>query len=347
MYRAEAELLRAATEARRTVRPRGGGTKVHWAPGGDPDAWLSTERLDRIVEHNAGDLTAVLEAGVRLADAQRAFAQAGQMLALDPPLGEEEAATVGGIVATADSGPLRHRYGAARDLLLGVTAVLADGTVATSGGKVIKNVAGYDLPKLFAGSFGTLGLIARVVVRLHPQPARTATAVWRAGDPVVVARKASELAHAPLELESLDVWWEDGAGSVLARFGGVAALERARKTGADEIHEDDEGIWAAQRERQRSTAGVVLRVSGLPAELERVLRATIAAGGSLVGRAAVGTSWIRLADAADLRALRDELEPFPSVVLDGPPDVEGRLDLIAGELSKRVKARFDPVGTLT
>jgi glycolate oxidase FAD binding subunit len=344
MYREEAELLRAAAEDGRTVRLRGGGTKIHWAaPNGEPDVWLSTERLDRIVEHNAGDLTAVLETGVRLADAQEAFAEAGQMLALDPP---GEGATVGGIVATGDAGPLRHRYGGARDLLLGVTVALPDGTVATSGGKVIKNVAGYDLPKLFAGSFGTLGLIARVVVRLHPRPARTTTAVWRSEDPAELARTASELAHAPRELDSLDVSWEDGAGSVLARFCGVAAFERARKARAAEIHEDDEAIWTAQRERQRSADGIVLRVSGLPAELERVLRVTIAAGGSLVGRAAAGTSWIRLGSDADVPALRESLAPFPSVVLDGPPEASGRLDLLADGLSRRVKERFDPAGVL-
>ena len=104
----------------------------------------------------------MLDAGVRLADAQAAFAAEGQMLALDPPDG---GATVGGIVATADSGPLRHRYGSVRDLVVGMTVALSDGTVAKSGGKVIKNVAGYDLAKLFSGSFGTLGLIASVAVR--------------------------------------------------------------------------------------------------------------------------------------------------------------------------------------
>ena len=99
------------------------------------------------------------------------------MLALDPPLGDERRATIGGVMATADSGPLRHRYGGIRDLVVGVTVALSDGTLAKSGGKVIKNVAGYDLAKLFAGSYGTLGLIVRVAVRLHPLPPRTATAI--------------------------------------------------------------------------------------------------------------------------------------------------------------------------
>ncbi len=141
------------------------------------------------------------------------------MLALDPPLGGGDAATIGGIVATADSGPLRHRYGAPRDLVIGITVALSDGTVAKSGGKVIKNVAGYDLGKLFAGSFGTLGLILGVAVRLHPLPATRATALFRGDSPDALARTAAALAHAPLELEALDVRWERGRGAVLGACG--------------------------------------------------------------------------------------------------------------------------------
>ncbi|MGZ4203237.1 MAG: FAD-binding oxidoreductase, partial [Thermoleophilaceae bacterium] len=171
---AAAWLAEAAAEGR-SVRPRGSGTKLGWGAVTEPAATeISTARLDAVLEHNAGDLTAVLQAGVPLAQAQARFATAGQMLALDPPLGEGVAgadsagATVGGVLATADSGPLRHRYGAARDLVIGMTVALSDGTLSSSGGKVIKNVAGYDLGKLFAGSFGTLGLILSVAVRLHP-----------------------------------------------------------------------------------------------------------------------------------------------------------------------------------
>ncbi len=172
-----AAALAGASAEGRTVRIRGAGTKLGWgAPTAAADIELCTTGLNRIVEHNVGDLTAILEAGVPLADAQRTFAAAGQMLALDPPLGGQprfpSGATIGGIVATGDSGPLRHRYGAPRDLIVGATVALSDGTVARSGGKVIKNVAGYDLAKLFAGSFGTLGVILSVSVRLHPLPAR-------------------------------------------------------------------------------------------------------------------------------------------------------------------------------
>ena len=360
-----ADVMRRAGEAGTAVRPLGGGTKLAWgARAASSELELSTARLDRLVEHNAGDLTAVLDAGLRLADAQAAFAEANQMLALDPALGDGEGATVGGIVATGDTGPLRHRYGGVRDLLLGMTVALADGTVAKSGGKVIKNVAGYDLAKLFAGSFGTLGLVLQVVVRLHPLPAATATLVGDSDDAAGLARAASGLAHAPLELEALDVTWKRGRGSILARFGGVSAAVRAESAAcsvraeglATDVRGDDEGIWVRQRAQQRSSEGVVVRVSGLPGEMEGVLRTADDLGASLVGRAGIGVAWLALppGEPGDLAGAVDELRlrlaPFPCVVLDAPQEVRERVDAWGVEdevllrLSRRVKERFDPGG---
>src|SRR4051794_29830502 len=188
-------LLRELGAAGRVVRPVGGGTKP-WGPQGDGEP-LETGALNRILEHNVGDFTAVLEAGVPFAEAQAAFAQHGQTIAWDPPA--PDGSTLGGIVATADSGPLRHRYGGVRDHVVGVSVVLSDGTVAKAGGKVIKNVAGYDLAKLFAGSFGTLGLIATISVRLHPLPERTATVSIEHDNPEDLLREVLTLAKRPLE----------------------------------------------------------------------------------------------------------------------------------------------------
>ena len=161
------------------------------------DTVLSTRRLDRVLEHEPGDLTAIVEAGIRLSALQERLAAHGQMLALDPP-GDP---TVGACLAGDLSGPRRHRYGAMRDLVIGVTVVLADGTVASSGGKVVKNVAGYDLAKLFAGSRGRLGLIARVALRLHPRPAAEATVVAEADDPRALWR---EVSHSQLVPSAVD-----------------------------------------------------------------------------------------------------------------------------------------------
>jgi glycolate oxidase FAD binding subunit len=142
------------------------------------DVVLSTRGLNRVLEHEPGDLTAIVEAGLRLAELQAFLAPHGQMLALDPP-GDP---TLGACLAADLSGPRRHRYGAMRDLVIGVSVVLADGTVASSGGKVVKNVAGYDLGKLFSGSRGRLGLIARLALRLHARPAAEATVVAETDD---------------------------------------------------------------------------------------------------------------------------------------------------------------------
>ena len=146
-------------------------------PGGE--VVLSTRRLDRLLEYEPGDLTVVVEAGIRLSRLQAELSTHGQMLALDPP-GDP---TIGACLCGDLSGPRSHRYGAMRDLVIGVTVVLADGTIASSGGKVVKNVAGYDLGKLFAGSRGRLGLVARVALRLHPRPAAEAAVVIDVDDP--------------------------------------------------------------------------------------------------------------------------------------------------------------------
>ena len=358
--------MRTAGADGRRVRIRGGGTKSSWGrPAEPPDLDVSTERLDRVVEHNEGDLTAVFEAGLPLARAQDALAEAGQMVALDPPFGragEGDRATIGGVVATGDSGPLRHRYGAPRDLILGITVALSDGTVARAGGKVIKNVAGYDLAKLFTGSFGTLGLIVEVVMRLHPCPPVTVTAVGISGDPDALGKAASAVAHSPFGPECLDVSWDGGQGEVMARFVGAAPEAGARevvklmeRAGLDaRLAADDDDRWDRQRARQRSADGAVVRVSGLASELPEVLRSAQEVGASLVGRAGLGLSWMTLGDASapalvsSIEAVRRRLHPFPCVLLDAPAEVREKVevwgDAGAVPLMRRLKARFDGPG---
>jgi glycolate oxidase FAD binding subunit len=388
-YEDAAELLRGVAAEGRGVRFRGGGTKLGWGrPVADPDLEICTGGLGRVLEHNAGDFTAVLQAGAPLAIAQATLAEAGQMLALDPPLspwggaGDDAAieaadagATIGGIVASNDSGPLRHKYGGVRDLVVGVTVVLSDGTIARAGGKVIKNVAGYDIGKLFAGSFGTLGLIAELTVRLHPRPARTATVLARSSDPAQLAAAAADLAHAPLEADCLDLWWDaaTAAGAVLARFGSADPGPRAEEAAAllgkiggldVDLDQDDPACWEAQRSAQRGD--VVVKVSGLPATLPAAMAATTSLGGTLVARAGLGLAWIELppdagatgngaegfdaeAVVATIGELRRRLAPAPCVVLDAPANVRAALDPWGGEtgpvaLMRKVKERFDPAG---
>jgi glycolate oxidase FAD binding subunit len=339
-----AEEAAAEIRERDAVRPRGGGTKLGWSPQTEA-VDFDTRRFDRILEHNEGDFTAILEAGVPLAEAQATFAQAGQMLAIDPPLGAGDAATIGGVMATNDAGPLRHRYGGMRDLVVGVTVVLSDGTIAQSGGKVIKNVAGYDLAKLFTGSFGTLGLIVKVAVRLHPAPERTATLTARSSDPATLGAAARHLAALPLEADCLDVCWE-GEGRLDVRFSGPTAEERARTAAArvdlaTEIETDDGEIWARRRARQRGD--VVVKVAGRPTDLEHVIAA--AGDATVISRAALGVSYV---SGADVAALRAALAPRACTVLDGADRVEDpwpAVDPGALAVMERIKARFDPART--
>jgi glycolate oxidase FAD binding subunit len=353
--------LAAAAAEGQSVRICGAGTKREWgAPAAEPDVLLHTTGLDQIVEHNVGDLTAVLEAGVPLAKAQETFAKADQMLALDPPLGigSNRDATIGGVVATGDSGPLRHRYGAARDLVVGITVALSDGTIAKSGGKVIKNVAGYDIAKLFSGAFGTLGAILSVSVRLHPT-LETATAMGDSRDANVIAAAAKMLTMAPLELEALDVAWRVDRGGILAQLGGAEATRRIERVaqmmrGAGLEHvgvsADDHSVWDQQRAGQRSKNAALVRVATRPSALAAVLRTVQSCGGALVGRAALGLSFGEV-DPDAVGRLREQLGTrATTIVLDAPAEVRGRLAPWgephgpALDLMRQVKLRFDPAG---
>ena len=356
-----AAALAAATAEGRSVRIVGSGTKLHWgAVAPEADTVLHTTALDQIVEHNAGDLTATLQAGVPLALAQRTFAAAGQMLALDPPLAGDPGPTIGGVVATGDCGPLRHRYGAPRDPVVGATVALSDGTVARAGGTVIKNVAGYDLAKLFAGAFGTLGVILSVNVRLHPRHDTSATALGAAADPVTLAAAATVLAAFPGEFEALDVAWRAGRGGILARCAGPEAVRRAQRTaqlmrehgltGVD-VSDHDDPLWERQRAGQRSAEAALVRIAARPSALAAVIAAAERCAGTLVGRAALGHTFVEVEPEAVDR-LREALpDAAAAVLLDGPAEVRGRHDpwgAVAGpaaELMRRVKARFDPAGT--
>jgi glycolate oxidase FAD binding subunit len=343
-----AALLRTLGEEGRPVRPRGGGTKDWGPPIGGDCAVVETGGLGRILEHNVGDFTAVLEAGAPLAEAQAEFERHGQMLAIDPAL--HDGATVGGVMAANDSGPLRHRYGSMRDLVVGTTVALSDGTLARSGGKVIKNVAGYDLGKLFCGSFGTLGLIVRVAVRLHPLPAASASAVGAGDDPETLGAAARALAALPLEADCLDVQWRDDAGGLLLRFGGAAAGEQAAATvarmrdlGLEQcaVVEDDDELWMTQRVRQRGEC--VLKVSGRATDVAAVCRT----GAAVVGRPALGLYWLSLpADASAVAAAREALAPRACTLLDAPDELRADAwaapDPGALAVMARVKERFDP-----
>jgi glycolate oxidase FAD binding subunit len=216
-----AAVVQQAAAAGTTIVPWGGGTAV---AVGEPPARagivLGLRRLDRLVEHEPGDLTVTAQAGLTLGALQAALGPRGQWLSLDPP--EAERATVGGLIAANASGPRRHLYGTVRDLLIGLTVVTAAGEIVRGGGKVVKNVAGYDLPKLFVGSHGTLGIVVEATFKLRPRPddERLVAARFdrlKDGGAAVRALLASDLIPNAIELL-------DGAAAAALGLAGAATV---------------------------------------------------------------------------------------------------------------------------
>jgi glycolate oxidase FAD binding subunit len=169
-----AEVMACAHHQKWRMLLAGQGSKLGW--GGlvkEPQVLISSRRLDRLIDHAVGDLTVTVEAGMPFVKLQAILAKEGQFLPLDPTYSDR--ATLGGIIATADTGSLRQRYGGVRDLLLGISFSRADGQMAKAGGRVVKNVAGYDLMKLFTGAYGTLGFVTQMTLRLYPLPESSQT----------------------------------------------------------------------------------------------------------------------------------------------------------------------------
>ena len=369
-------LLAVATRGGWRVVVRGGGTKLAWGrPPDGLDLVLSTARMDHLLEHAAGDLVARAQAGMPLARLQEALAPAGQQLALDPP---ERGATLGGVVATGTAGPRRHRYGTPRDLLIGITVVLADGTVARAGGKVVKNVAGYDLCKLFTGSFGTLGLIAEVTFRLHPLPRTRAAALLEVPTPQHATDATLALARTTLVPSAVELAWPAGAagGELLALFEGVppgvaAQVEQATALlgahgQARALDGAEAGEWLARQAAPPGGGAVAVKAATLPSRLGGALEAlwrAAEAEGLAVGAAAhagVGVLHATLrggdpaAAARAVAAARKHLEAEGGnlVVTAAPVEVKRQVDAWGGGgdalgLMRRVKERFDPAGTLS
>ena len=207
------KIINAAASSNWKVLPCGSGSKLSW--GGllknKIDLLVSTAKLNRVVEHAVDDLTVTVEAGITLAELQQTLAKHNQFLPLDPSYGRS--ATIGGIVATADAGSWRVGYGGVRDLVLGLSFVRADGKIAKAGGRVVKNVAGYDLMKLFTGSYGTLGIITQVTFRLYPLPSASQTVVLT-GDKEALATVRNTLVSSGLTPTAADLL----SASVVEKF---------------------------------------------------------------------------------------------------------------------------------
>ncbi len=271
------------------VLVRGGGTQlgVGFPPTGG-DIILSMLRLNQLIEHAPQDLTASVQAGISLTDFQTALASADQWLALDPVLGP--GATIGGIIATNASGAHRLRFGGVRDQIIGIRVVLPDGTIAKGGGKVVKNVAGYDLPKLFTGSLGTLGVIVTATFRLYPLPLASRTVVLIASDPASLCELAVRVIGSTLIPTMIDIFSPTSQeeqytlgvrfemGPEAADDQSTALIEMAGKLGetAQKLSDEaEEQFWSRSVTRRTapntSETTLSLKASVLPTEVARWL----------------------------------------------------------------------------
>ncbi len=315
-----AAVLQAAAAEGLTAVPRGAGTRLAWgSPPARCDLVIDTRGLNRVLEHAAGDLVVRVQAGVGMDQLAEVLAAAGQRLALDPPAGNGTGDTIGGVLATGVAGPLRLRYGTPRDLAIGITVVRADGTVASSGGKVVKNVAGYDLGKLFAGSYGTLGLIVEAAFRLHPLPGATSFVTLDAADAAsayaaVAAAASSPLAPSAAEIDRPARRAPTRVGILLEGDPDGVAERSARLT---ELLGGAASVWPAPpdwwgRGAAAAPGGTVIRIAFWAAALAEVLGAIDAAASAagldpvVSGSAAAGVIYA----AVDENAATAALEQF-------------------------------------
>jgi glycolate oxidase FAD binding subunit len=371
-----------AAEAEVPVIAWGGGTA---AAAGMPAARsglvLGLRRLDRILEHEPGDLTVTVEAGRTVADLQAALGERGQWLSLDPP--DAERATIGGVLAANASGPRRHLYGTMRDLVIGVTVITADGTLVRGGGKVVKNVAGYDLPKLFVGSCGTLGVIVEVTAKLRPRPddeRLVAIAFDRLKDAGAAVRAvmASDLIPNAVELLSAEALRALGiagaSAAVVVGFDGVAEQvawqvdELGRVVSADLPRALPSEVWprlCGAAAAAFVTPAAVMRLCVLPTQVADVMEQ----GGEVARAQGLSSSWSAHAgvgvvtgalglgeSASGIDAVAEVLREWRVIargcagyaVLAGAPlavkDAVGVWDDsgAAGRIMQRIKTELDP-----
>jgi glycolate oxidase FAD binding subunit len=367
---AVAAALREAAVCAATVMVVGGGSKSHW--GGPPstvDVLVRVAELTGIVSHEPGDLVATVRAGARLSDVQAALGTAGQRLTLESG---SPGATVGGALAAGESGPLRLRYGSGRDVLIGIELVRADGVVARSGGRVVKNVAGYDLGRLLCGSYGTLGVITQATFRLHPVAAAQSWVSSPVGSAGALTRLVRDLLHSTVVPSAIEVNLPTVAGAdltgelvvlvegsragVAARAARVAALMGTRAAVADRppvwwgLYPFSDGDLALKIAVPVMSLARVLAVLGGGAGSTGVAAAVRGSAGAGVVYAALPASSPAASVRSIVDAVRQEVDQpgrgGSCVVLATPPRLRDQVDLwgpVPGlALMRRIKDQFDP-----
>lgn len=361
-----AEILRFANANGLTAMPSGGRSKLGWGNLVFPDIELSLTRLNALREHAWQDMTCTVQAGCPWAAMQDQLRRHGQMVALDPLWPVQ--ATVGGIVACNDSGALRLKYGSLRDLILGMTVVLADGTIAKSGGKVVKNVAGYDIHKLMTGNFGTLGVIVEVNFRLHPveEHSRTWTARLADGEPVTAfAGPLRALMDSHLVPSGVQIRIAKNEAALDVRVPGLPeCMDEYRSRiqsvfGRLTLEDASANVWDARQALFGRRDGLVLKVSALPDDTCDIIAdfqkwiADYAADISVVAQA-TGLMTIAITAAPEIMTalldrMRARVDPWSgsAVVVRAPDSLQGRIDPWGPDrgslpLMREIKRRFDP-----
>jgi glycolate oxidase FAD binding subunit len=361
-----ARVLADAAGERHTVRIRGAGTKSYIGNTVATDIELSTERLVGVVDHVPADLTVTVGAGTRVADLAAALAGAGQFLPIDPPHASE--ATIGGVIAANSNGFWRARYGGVRDLLIGTRTALADGTVARAGGRVVKNVAGYDLDKLLVGSFGTLGVIVEATLKVLPVPTASDGLVAGFAHSADAFAAAHEVVRAASRVEACVVEWnETGWRLAMEARGSAPTVKRAMDDARREIAarggdmNDLADVMSEMRELPaRATDGALVRVS-LPLAASAAFAETAArlqTLASIVADAASGVTRAHLIGDDDAVIRDAEALLLASRVVGGAGRIERRAEHLRSRLltwptqpngdflMRRIKEAFDPAGIL-
>ncbi|MBD2531057.1 FAD-binding oxidoreductase [Nostoc flagelliforme FACHB-838] len=352
------------------VLPCGSGSKLSW--GGlakGIDVVVSTERMNQLIEHAVGDLTVTVEAGMKFSDLQALLAKSRQFLALDPTA--PESATIGGIVATGDTGSLRQRYGSVRDQLLGITFVRADGEIAKAGGRVVKNVAGYDLMKLFTGSYGTLGFISQLTFRLYPLPEASGTVILT-GKAEAVAQAADILrgsALTPVQADLLSAKLVSSLGlgkglGLIARFQSISesvkeqsnrVLEVGQKlglNGAIFADDDEANLWQRLQEliHTNTESVITCKIGVLPTAAVDIL--TQVELGLI--HISSGLGLLQLESKKQVLIVRDRTQASSGflTILSAPVAVKEQIDVWgytgnALPLMRRIKEQFDSKNILS
>jgi len=379
-----AAVIEAARNNRWGVLPTGSGSKLDWGglvkldpanpPGAGAIAAVSTARLNRLVEHAVGDLTVTAEAGMKFADLQLLLAAAGQFLPIDPAYPQQ--ATLGGIVATADAGSLRHRYRGVRDLLLGMTFVRSDGKIAVAGGRVVKNVAGYDLMKLFTGAYGTLGVISQVTFRVYPLPESSGTVVLT-GEVNALSQTAQILLSSALTPSAMDLLSPQlvaklglGKGTgLIVRFQSIAPSVKQQSARLLEVGEklglqgtsccenEDRQLW--QRLPQTmwdsgTKSAIICKIGIRPSEAVTAINTLPVQDALIHAGSGLGVLRFETATADTLLQVRRGCEAKGGflTVLAAPADIKQQLDVwgyngSAIDLMRRIKQQFDPENVLS